>query len=421
MKTIREWQGKIKAKWKIITQKIKLPGKYKHLFNYRIILLLLFIISIALGVVFSQYPQVLTSFAKKPPRDQCGVSGNHCCPISEDRPKPCNPGLECYAPNSDTVPVCKSNASVCGNSVDRPCCLPDGGNERTQEFCNGGLACDTSIQPQYPYQNPWNSGMCVLSYDTCGGVDDSGKAEACCPDYYCDQPWKCVVNTKQEEICGNASLTIFAYHSILKVGYSIDMMLNNNILGKSHEIKVTCGNGQVTNQLIAGNYESFLVKEACTYSYPDTYNISVEDTVTIDAAGTKYTYWGNNQIVISSILTPTPTRTPTPKPTRTPTPRPSRTPTPVPTSAGYTCKGSVGSCYLNGNDCYERGNGTCESGYFCCKTENGPTATPTRIPPTNTPAPTKVPFGGSCSYNSQCASGNCCNNQCNTSGYQCPN
>src|SRR3989338_1428064 len=128
-----DWFGSLKSTVKDITQELNSPGKPNHLFNYKLIFFLISIIVLAVVVVFTQYPQVLTSFAR-PPQSACGFSDTRCCGGNV-----CNAGLACYSPDNTTPKKCKSNSAVCGNSVDKPCCIIS--EESDQRYCNGSLVC----------------------------------------------------------------------------------------------------------------------------------------------------------------------------------------------------------------------------------------------------------------------------------------
>ncbi len=395
MKNIREW-------FKDITPKLNSPVKFHHLLKFKLVFFLIIIIAIAVVVVFAQYPQVLRSFAK-PPQAPCGFSDTRCCGGNV-----CNAGLACYSPDNSTPKRCKSNSAVCGNSVDKPCCYPDGTNMDPDGYCNASLRCDKSKSPPYPYQNPWNNGLCAVSYNVCGGQN-----EACCGDVSdkpkdrCDNGFTCVWTDRSQtnSVCNTVTLTSDTPDGAKIFTGPLTINLSTNMMDYPN-FSADCGNG----------YQPPVLDNSfnCGYSDPGRYIVTANVRGSYDPYPVQYI---TIHIQVLSRLSPTPrpTRRPTSSPTRTPAP--TGTPRPNPTSA-YTCNGT---CLPNGEDCYQTGGGSCPSGRFCCQTiDRPPAATPTTRPPNTPVPPTKVPTGGYCSYNSQCGSNFCCNNYCQPSNYYCP-
>lgn len=387
-----DWFARLKSKVNDIKQKLTSPVEFRHPLNFKLVFFLIIIIAIAVVVVFTQYPQVLRSFAK-PSQSICGSYNTRCC--TGDL---CNigSGLQCYAPDDKTAKKCTTINSVCGSSADKPCCIS--GTTAWGRFCNASLTCK-NIDPQFPYQNPWGSGMCALSYDSCGG-----RGEACCYNdgdaNRCDQSLYCIGNTINET-CDYASIHMTLANRWV-VGSPVPFYVYSNLADTNTSYDVNCGNGDTQS----GDSNT---KFMCTYNSVGTY------TVTANINGTAASSTSRIVIYPNITSTPGPVRRPTPT-----IPGSWPTPTSVPPTSSYTCSGT---CLPNGEDCYrEAGWGSCPSGKFCCQTiDPPPVATPTTRPPNTPVPPTKVPTGGYCNSNSQCGSNNCCNNYCQPSNYHCPN
>ena len=445
-----DWFGSLKSKVKDITQKLTTPVKFRHLLNYKLIFFLIIIIAIAVVVVFSQYPQVLTSFAK-PPQQPCGFSDTRCCAGGM-----CNAGLACYSPDNTTPKKCKSNSAVCGNAVDRPCCESTISDEQ-DNYCNGNLACDAAKNPPYPYQNPWDSGLCALNYNVCGGQN-----EVCCgtiqdnPIDRCDSSYHCIygdtINDQLTYICGYVTIdTTFSDYVRINLGSpGITFGILTNIIDEAIIYNVDCGNGQKPGE-VGGIGGSFV----CSYNSAGVYIVRANVQGNHDPQ--PVAYLSRHVVVVDPNTTPTPRPTRRPTPRTKPTPGSRSTPTSVPPTSSYTCSGT---CLPNGEDCYQRGQGSCQSSRFCCQTiDRPPAATPTTStytcngtclpngedcyqtgsgtcqssrfccqtidrPPAATP--TKAPNGAPCSSASQCISAICktCPGEtqgyCRPNGYTCP-
>lgn len=402
MKTIREWLGIIKSKFKTLTQKLNSAGKYKHLFNHKIVYLLIIVFTIALAVVFSQYPQILTSKAAPPKQSKCSL-GEKCC--NNDY---CKSGLVCYEKH------CQTLENICGKELDDPCCPVGAASAK----CDGNskLVCGRN-PPLKTYPASWDvRGECIwkdtcagFTQDCCGNLGDLGR---------CDIPYSCmnkVVGNGVVERCGYVSTTLSLVKDQVEVDEPVSMYLTTNRSGLKYSFTIDCNNGESPNQIIDQSFVPVMV--ACSFKEIKEYSITGTIVVDDDISNPEKAY-GKVKVVKLSTPTPTPrpSRTPTPRPSRTPTPRPTRTPTPIPT-VSYTCNGT---CIFATNECYQTGSGTCQSNKYCCKTINSPTP----IPPTV--VPTKAPNGTACSTVSQCTSGICktcpgaTQGYCRPNGYICP-